>query len=59
MGDTFQETIDRKPGDCDFDIQRVCESVIFQNSGDKPTLLRRFDITTDPTKIILTYEMTV
>lgn len=52
MGKKFQSVIDRKPGDCDFDLTEVCESVKFQNSAGN--LLRNYKIEAD--KITLEYE---
>ena len=55
MGQTYEEKITRKPQDCDHDLKRVCDSVKFQNDGDKPTLLRDYEIKKD--EIILKYEI--
>ncbi len=52
MGKKFQVVIVRKPGDCDFDLTEVCESVKFQNSAGN--LLKSCKIEAD--KITLDYE---
>jgi len=49
MADT---TIDRMPGDCDFDINEVCKDIALNNSLGN--LLSEWNIETD--KIILTYK---
>ena len=52
MGQMFEIVIDRKPGDCDFDLKEVCKSVVRQNS--EGNLLRSCEIAVD--KITLNYE---
>lgn len=47
-----ETTIDRKPGDCDFDIDEVCKDVELQNGLGN--LLKSWTITKD--KITLEYE---